>query len=302
MQRFAEVGIEPVTRYGQNFLIDLNLLDVLVGAAELSSRDVVLEVGTGTGSLTALLAREAGAVVTVEVDPQLHQLAREALVEYSNVRLLHQDALKNKNHMHPNVLDAVEEALARIPGSRFKLVANLPYNIATPIISNLIYFEPTPTLYAVTIQKELAERITARPRTKDYSALSVWMQSQCRAEIVRIMPPAVFWPRPKVESAIIKIEPEPERIAHIEDRAAFHGFVRSMFFHRRKFLRSELISALKGKLEKADVDQLMAELEFAPETRAEELEVETFLTMYEAVRRRLGSFAVADEGEGTEGE
>jgi len=295
MQRFAEVGIRPVTRYGQNFLIDLNLIDVLVNAAELGPSDVVLEVGTGTGSLTAILAQYAAAVVTVEVDGQLHQLAREALADYPNVVMLHQDALKNKNHLHPAVLDAVRSLLDAEPGRQLKLVANLPYNIATPIVSNLIDFEPAPVLIAVTIQKEVADRIVARPRTKDYSALSVWMQSQCHIEIVRNMPPQVFWPRPKVDSAIIRIEPDRQLMAQIPDRPGFHTFVRSMFFHRRKFIRSELVAALKGQLEKPQVDEIMAEMGFIPETRAEELEVPTFLKLYEVVRRRLADNAAGLE-------
>lgn len=289
MQRFAEVGIRPVTRYGQNFLIDLNLIDVLIGAADLGPTDVVLEVGTGTGSLTSILARYAAAVLTVEVDGQLHQLARETLADQPNVVMLHQDALKNKNHLHPVVLDTLRGLLEAEPGRQLKLVANLPYNIATPIVSNLIDFEPAPALIVVTIQKEVADRIAARPRTKDYSALSVWMQSQCDIEIVRIMPPQVFWPRPKVDSAIIRIVPDRERMAQIPDRPGFHAFVRSMFFHRRKFLRSELISALKDQLNKPQLDEIMEEMGFIPETRAEELEVETFLKLYEVVRRRLNT-------------
>lgn len=288
-QRFAEVGLRPVTRFGQNFLIDLNLLDVLAGAADIGPHDVVLEIGTGMGSLTTLLAERAGAVVTVEIDAQLQQLAREALVAFPNLVMLQLDALKNKNRFAPAVLDAVREQLEAVPGRRLKLVANLPYNVATPIIANLIDFVPTPALMVVTIQKELADRIMARPRTKDYSALSVWMQSQCDVDLVRVMPPTVFWPRPQVDSAIIRIRPDAARMALIPDRAAFHEFVRSMFFHRRKFLRGELTAALKGRAEKPQVDAILAEMGFIPETRAEELEVDLFLKLYETVRRHLGT-------------
>lgn len=286
MRRFEEVGIQPVTRHGQNFLIDLNLVDLLVHTADLGPDDVVLEVGTGTGSLTGLMAQQAGAVITVELDAQLHQLASEALVEYRNVVMLQQDALKNKNRFHPRVLEAVKEQLDAVPGRRLKLVANLPYNIATPVLSNLLTVDPLPVAMVATIQKEVAERIAATPRTKDYSALSVWMQAQCDIEIVRVMPPTVFWPRPKVDSAIIRIEPNPVKRAQIPDLEYFHQFARAMFFHRRKFLRSELLSAFKGQIDKPTVDAILAEMEFSPQTRAEELDVETLQRLCEVMRSR----------------
>jgi 16S rRNA (adenine1518-N6/adenine1519-N6)-dimethyltransferase len=286
-KRFAEVGIHPITRYGQNFLIDLNLLQVLVNAAELGPDDVVLEVGTGTGSLTAQMAQQAAAVVTVEVDPHMFRLAEEELAPLANVTMLHQDALKNKNRFHPNVLEAVRRQMDAAPGRRFKLVANLPYNIATPVLSNLLSVEPWPVLMAATIQKELADRIVAVPRTKDYGALSIWIQSQCHVELVRVLPPEAFWPRPKVHSAIVQIRPDPALRARIPDPEFFHSFVRAMFFHRRKFLRANLVSAFKDRLTKDDLDAVMAELELQGESRSEELEVETMLALSEAVRRRL---------------
>ena len=286
-KRFEEVGIKPITRYGQNFLIDLNLLQVLVEAAELSPEDVVLEVGTGAGSLTAQLSDRAAAVVTVEVDPHMHRLAQEELFGRENLVMLHQDALKNKNRFHPNVMDAVREQMSQAAGRRFKLCANLPYNIATPVLSNLLSVEPWPVLMAATIQKELADRIVAAPRSKDYGALSIWMQSQCEVSIVRVMPPEVFWPRPKVHSAIVQIRPDPARRARIPDVAFFHEFVRAMFFHRRKFLRANLVSAFKDRLPKEETDAAMAELGLSGESRSEELDVETMLALCEAVRRRL---------------
>ena len=283
-RRFAEVGLEPDSRHGQNFLIDLNLIQLLADAAELGPNDVVLEVGTGTGSLTGLMAAKAAHVVTVEIDAHLYQLAHEELYDFDNVTMLKQDALRNKNNYADEVLEQVRSQLAAEPGRRFKLAANLPYNVATPVISNLLLTDIVPDLISVTIQKELAERIVARPRTKDYSALSVWIQSQCHAEIVRIMPPSVFWPRPKVESAILRIQPDPQLRQRIPDIAYFHAFTRAMFFHRRKFLRSELLSAFKKRIDKPAVDQVMAELDLPPNARAEELPVETMLALCEAMR------------------
>jgi len=285
-RRLREVGIQPRTGLGQNFLIDLNLVRLLVAAAELGPDDVVLEVGTGTGSLTGMMAPLVASVVTVEVDRQMHQLASEELFNHSNITLLHTDALEGKNRLSCLLLDTVHQKLAEAPGRRFKLVANLPYNIATPLISNLLDLDRPPDSMHVTIQKEVADRLLARPSTKDYGALSIWVQSQCRAELVRVLGPTVFWPRPKVHSAIVRIVFDPARRAQLTDRRAFHDFVRSMFLHRRKLLRSELIVALKGKLDKPQVDALMAEVNLGPETRAEQLDVAAMLALSDAVRRR----------------
>ena len=285
--RLAEVGIRPDTRHGQNFLIDLNLVQLLVDAAELTADDVVLEVGTGTGSLTAMMARLAGAVISVEIAPELHQLAREELGGVENVTLLHQDVLRNKNNIADNVLASVQEKLDEVPNSHFKLAANLPYNIATPLISNLLICSVVPDAMVITIQKELADRILAVPSTKDYGSLSVWVQSQCHAELIRTLPPSVFWPRPKVNSAIIRIRTDHSRRAQIPDLKFFHHFVRAIFRHRRKFLRSVMISAYKHELEKVEVDAILADAELRPDLRAEQLSLDQLQTLCEAARQRI---------------
>ncbi len=285
-RRFEQAGVRPRTRYGQSFLIDLNLLDILVEAADLGPADVVLEVGTGTGSLTQLMAPRVAAVVTVEIDRQLFQLASEELYTLKNVAMLQLDALHNKNRLNPAVLDAVFERLDAAPEARFKLVANLPYNVATPILGNLLALDRAPDSMTVTLQKELAERLTARPGTKDYGALSIWVQSQCTAEVVRILPPTAFWPRPKVESAIVRIDLAPARREQIPDRAFFHDFTRALFRHRRKLLRGELLGAMKGQLDKSQVDAVLESAGVSPQVRAEQLDVGTVLRLCKACHLR----------------
>jgi 16S rRNA (adenine1518-N6/adenine1519-N6)-dimethyltransferase len=289
MRRFREVGLEPDKRRGQNFLIDLNLLEILAMEAEITDRDVVLEVGTGLGSLTALMAPRAAAVVTVEIDKHLQQLASELLDNFDNVTLLRHDALRNKNHLHPAVIEAVQAKLAEGPDRRFKLAANLPYCIATPIVSNVLSLPFVPASITVTIQKELADRIVAVPSTKDYSALSIWIQAQCDARILRTLPPQVFWPRPKVDSAIVQILPNAAKRARIPDLDFFHTFVRSMFFHRRKFLRSVLVAAMKEHLTKPQVDAVLESQGLGPTARAEELDIDRMLNLCEAVRQALAA-------------
>src|SRR3954468_10652961 len=174
---FARRGIAPQHRYGQNFLIDLNLHELIAGAAEVGPDDVILEVGPGAGALTALMAERGAAVVAVEIDPAMARLTAEAVEGRPNVRVLNVDALLNKHTIDPEVLDNVRAGLAISPEKRFKLVANLPYNVATPLLSNLlVHPELCPTLMVATIQLELAERLRAEPATEHYGALSVLMQ------------------------------------------------------------------------------------------------------------------------------
>jgi 16S rRNA (adenine1518-N6/adenine1519-N6)-dimethyltransferase len=286
--RLERAGIHPQSRFGQNFLIDLNLVELIARSAQLTERDVVLEVGTGLGSLTKLLAAQAGHVVTVEIDDHVSRLASEEFDGLSNVTLLHLDALKSKSQFDPRVLETLREKMAAIPGAKLKLVANLPYNVATPIISNFLSVEPWPARITVTIQKELGERLVAQPRTKDYGALSIWVQSQAKAEIVRVMPPSVFWPRPKVESAIVDIRTQKVLRDRVQDREFFHDFVRSLFLHRRKLLRGSLISACKEWMGKAEVDALIEKLRLPADCRAEQLTVEEMIELVAAVQAARG--------------
>ena len=284
---FERARIQPQTKFGQNFLIDLNLVNMIADTADLGPRDVVLEVGTGMGSLTTIMAAKAAHVVTVEIDHYLAPLARQEFESLDNVTLLEMDALKSKNKLNPVVVDTLREKVAGISGGRLKLVANLPYNVATPILSNLLSIEPWPTRMVATIQRELAERICAKPRTKDYSALTVWMQAQCRTDIVRIMPPSVFWPRPKVDSAILDIQPQKVLRDRITDREQFHDLVRKIFLHRRKFLRSALHTAVKNELDKQQVDEVLAELELDGSARAEQLTPQQMIELSDLIRQRI---------------
>ncbi len=292
INQFREMGIRPATRHGQNFLIDLNLQAMIVDAAQLDRRDVVLEVGTGTGSLTAQFADQAAAVVTVEIDRHLFELASELLIDRDNVTMLKQDALHNKNHFAQQVLDAIDDRLAEAPDRRLKLVANLPYNIATPVLSNLLSCEHVPHSMVATIQKELADRMTAQPWSKDYGALSVWMQCQADTEVVRGMPPSVFWPMPKVESAIIRVVVDPVRRAAIPDLRYFHQFTKAIFIHRRKYLRANVVAAMKRHLSKEQVDEILQAMEFRPDARTEQLDVPTLLQLTELVRAKAPNWSL----------
>jgi 16S rRNA (adenine1518-N6/adenine1519-N6)-dimethyltransferase len=281
-QLFKQVGFTIDARRGQNFLADLNLIDLLVRTADPRPTDVVLEVGSGTGAVTERLAAAVAAVVTAEIDPRLAQLARDRLVDRDNVVLVEGDVLARKHRFADGVLTAVESALAAHPGGRFLLVANLPYCVATPVISNLLALPRPFDAAIVTVQREMAERMTAQAGSSAYNALSVWIGAQCRGEIVRVLPPSVFWPRPKVESAIVRLDLEPARRAAIGDLARFHDFVRDIFCHRRKLLRGVLLRIAGGKGDaaaRARVERVYATLGLTPDTRAEDIPPDDFVRM-----------------------
>ena len=247
-------GMRPRHKHGQHFLIDRNLMQKLVDSAEIGPDDVVLEIGPGTGSLTSLLADLAGWVVTVEIDARIAEVARRHLAHHDNVTLLVTDALRGKNHLSPEVIEALLDKHRQMAG-RCLLVANLPYNAASPIVADLLLEVPQVKMLCFTVQKEVADRMAAAPRTGDYGPLSVVLQVLARVKRIARVPPQAFWPAPDVESAIVRIEPDLQRRAAAGDPQHVAAVVHRLFLHRRKTLWQNLrlaygdeADALKGKI------------------------------------------------------
>jgi 16S rRNA (adenine1518-N6/adenine1519-N6)-dimethyltransferase len=305
MSLFRQHGINPRGDLGQNFLIDVNLIEFVVRHADLGPRDVALEVGTGTGGMTAFLARDAGHVISVDIDQNMSRLAAEAVQDCSNVTLVNQDILKNKNTLSPDITALILEKVAAIPGGRLKLVSNLPYSVGTPVMSNLLASELPWERMVCTIQWELAEKMAAEAASSKYAALTVWIQSQATVRILRRLGPNVFWPRPKVDSAIISIWRDKEAAARIQDRRFFQDFLRRMFSQRRKHLRSVLIGMYRRQLDKPDVDRILQELGEKPENRAELMDVPALIRLANHVCAAVrtaelcggGSTRVSDDGD-----
>ncbi len=279
---FEERGIKPKNKLGQNFLIDLNLIDLLVRSADLTPEDLVVEIGSGTGGLTARFVDRAGAVLSVELDPAFHTLVSESLYGRENLVLIHGDVLANKNRLNPDVLQALAELRERSRAPFLKLVSNLPFSVATPVISNFLLTDLPFERMVVTVQWEIAERLLATPERKEYGALAVLVQSLADVTLVRKLAPVVFWPRPKVESAIVMIRPNADKRAHVGDVHRFRAFLRDLYAHRRKNLRGGLIAFPGKRFSKEEVDRKLAELGIDGALRAETLDLEQHLRLSNA--------------------
>jgi 16S rRNA (adenine1518-N6/adenine1519-N6)-dimethyltransferase len=278
---FEAHGIQPKNKLGQNFLIDLNLLDILVQTAELTPQDLVVEIGSGTGSLTARLADQAGRVLGVELDPSFVELLSEAVGYRDNVRILHADVLKNKNEIHPQVLTSLDELRRQSGCDQIKLVANLPYAVAVPVIGNFLISSLPFERMVVTVQWEIAERLLAGPGSKEYGALAVLVQSVTEVSLIRKLPAAVFWPRPQVASAIVMIQPDAEKRARVGDVPRFRRFLRDLYTHRRKNLRGALVGLPNGRQDRTEVDRKLMQLGIDSTVRAEMLDGEQHLRLCE---------------------
>jgi 16S rRNA (adenine1518-N6/adenine1519-N6)-dimethyltransferase len=231
----AEAGLRPEKRYGQHFLIDGNLMRMLVDEADLGPSDTVIEVGPGVGNLTELLVERAGWVVAVEISPAIAEIARRRLAGAGakNFDLLVCDVLANKHTVAPEVLDLAETRRQALAGP-LKLVANLPYQAATPLVAELVMRDPPLERLVFTVQEEVGRRFAAGPGTSDYGPVGVIVQALGKVELLRRLSPSVFWPRPQVWSAMVRIRPDAARRASIRDLALFRRTIHGLFVHRRK--------------------------------------------------------------------
>ncbi len=287
-QTFEGRRLEPKSKLGQCFLIDLNLMELLIRAADLSADDLAVEVGCGSGSLTLKLAEMARAVVGMEIDRGFFELADDLTKAWGNVTLLHGDALKNKNTLNPDFLAAIRKS-QQLPGIKnVKLTANLPYVVATPVVLNLLLIDDIPIeRMVVMVQWEMAERLMAKPSTKDYNASSIFVQSLCDIELIRKINPKAFYPPPKVDSAIIRLWPRPAKRAAVLEAVGsvgrLHRMLHGLYLHRRKNLRGALYPLFRDQLDKAQLDACIAQAGFAGSARAESLSVADHLKLCAAL-------------------
>ena len=218
-----------------HFLIDLNLMRLLVDSADIQRNDVVLEVGCGTGSLTGILAEKAGRVIAVELDGKLIEIAGNQLGKNKNIDFINSDILENKRTINQTVANTLKTARERNSG-RLLLVANLPYSIASPLILNLITGPTITDAIFVTVQKEVAGRMIAVPNTKEYSILSIFLAATGVVKMIRKLKPSVFWPQPQVDSVMVSFKFDLMKARRIKNMELFGEIVSFFMSHRRKTL------------------------------------------------------------------
>lgn len=288
MELLVSQGLRAKKEFGQNFLIDLNLLELLVNSARIARNDVVLEVGAGTGGLTSRLVREAGHVVSIEIDHGFFALASSEVESAQNITLLRTDVLAGKNKIEPAVMEAVSNAMSRLGVDHYHLVANLPYDVASAVIANTILHDIPIRSLTFTVQLEVGERIVASPGSKDFGPLSVLAQTVGSASIIRTLSPKAFWPRPKVDSAFVRIDIDPQREPDREELRRYHRFIRDLFTHRRKNLRGSLVSLPEFKPMKDEIPRLLEEVGLSRDDRAESLSPDQLRSLYRHLLMRKG--------------
>lgn len=264
-------------KFGQNFLVDTHVLEKIMDAAQITQEDCVVEIGPGIGTMTQYLAERAGSVVAVEIDRNLIPILQETLAEYHNVTIINEDILK------VDLNKIVEE---KNQGRPVKVVANLPYYITTPIIMGL--FENHVPLQSITVmvQKEVADRMQVGPGTKDYGALSLAVQYYAKPEIVAIVPPNCFIPRPSVGSAVIRLTRYEEPPVQAEDEAFLFDVIRASFNQRRKTLVNGLSNAQNLSLTKEQIAAALEVMGLSPTVRGETLTLAQFARLSDLLKRR----------------
>lgn len=277
-QLLVSAGTRPKHRLGQNFLIDLNLMRALVQSAGVHSGDVVLEVGCGTGSLTEELVLHGGRVVGIEYDPVLFGIVRKRLARAENLTLLCGDVLESKHAFNHALLEALQKALNET-GGRLLLVSNLPYNVASSVMANLIAGPLTAESMTVTVQKEVAERMAAAPGHKEYSPLSILMTATGDLHYLKHLPPTVFWPRPQVDSAMVRFVRNSEKAAQIHQMDLFRQVVHLFMSHRRKMLKACVHFAEGDLAEVRHWTQVFAEAFVDSHRRPEELSAADYINI-----------------------
>lgn len=266
---------------GQNFLIDINILQNIIDYAEVNGNTGVIEVGPGIGSLTEQLALKAKKVVAFEIDDRLIPILEETLAAYESIDIIHADFLK------VDIDEVIREYFSEC--EQVHLVANLPYYITTPILMHILQSSEAVSHVTVMLQKEVAERMAAQPNTKEYGSLSIAVQYYTEAKVVMDVPKTVFIPQPNVVSSVLTLKRRAQALVDVDDEPFFFELVQASFAHRRKTIRNNLLSYFKLKLDRAIVLDSLRRAQIDESRRAESLTIEEFAQLTNELYRQYGN-------------
>jgi len=278
--------ISPKKSLAQHYLIDMNLMRVLLDTARICSSDVVLEVGCGTGSLTEEMAEKAGRCIAVELDKTLANIAKNQLAQARNVDILNTDILQSKHTLNPETTNLLTKYRERYKG-RVLLVSNLPYNIATPLMINLIKGRLNLDAMYVTVQKQLAQRMTAKPGSGHYGALTIYLKLTGTVKTIRTLKPTVFWPQPRVESVMVSYQRSRQKTAKIQNINVLSDIVKFFMAHRRKMLKTCIKLHEKNKLKINNWLEIFKQASIKPSLRPEQLTPQNYLTLANLYHRNI---------------
>jgi 16S rRNA (adenine1518-N6/adenine1519-N6)-dimethyltransferase len=253
---------------GQNFMVDANILRGIISAAQINASSGVIEIGPGIGSLTEQLAIHAKKVVAFEIDGRLLPILTNTLANYHNVEIIHEDILKADVHR------VIANHFS--PETAIHLVANLPYYITTPIIMNILQKRIPVESMTILLQKEVAERMAAKPNTKAYGSLSIAVQYYTEAQLVQDVPKTAFMPQPNVISSVLRLERRKRPLVRVNQEEQFFNIVQVSFRHRRKNITNNLISHLRDNLSKEELNRLLYEAQIDGTRRGESLSIQEF--------------------------
>jgi len=283
----AGAGVEPNKRLGQHFLIDLNLMELLLSNANITENDIVLEVGTGTGSLTGELVQRAGKVIAVECDDVLAGITKQHLRNAKNFEMVIADVLESKNTINHEVIEKLQAAQQEFFG-RVLLVANLPYNVASSVMLNLLDGPVVADEMIVTVQKEVAHRMAAEADSDDYGVLSIFLTAMGQCRVLRKLSPKVFWPPPQVDSAMVRFDRDPKKVAEIHNIELFKEVVNLFMNHRRKMMRA-CVKYAEGKLANVhNWEDIFTRAFIEPHHRPEELSATDYVSIANLCNEMIG--------------
>lgn len=257
--------------FGQNFLIDTNILKKIVSNAEINENTAVIEIGPGIGALTEQIARCAGFVLAFEIDNRLIPILNETLSDYDNVKIINQDILKvDINKQIDTYLSDYDEIV---------VVANLPYYITTPILMHFLEGNTKVKRYVVMMQKEVAERMSAKPSTKEYNSLSIAIQFLTKPSIVMKVPKTVFIPQPNVDSSVLRLDVLEDPSVKVKDQDLFFKVVRGSFVQRRKTIFNNLNTSFKNIYSKEQIKDILQKANIDERRRGESLSIQEYANL-----------------------